>query len=367
MRAAPAPRPGIKERLAAAKPRPTAAAPQPAPPPPPAPEPSRTRPASAPSITEALSWAADDVDIEIDDGLAAIERKTNRAPPMPGSVTVDLTEVKQLFAKMAANHMRQVSDFMIELRWGTTTVEWAELCQPAVQSLQRAAETLEFTELHDALGAFSAALRATSSSGAHTVQKREREIIEARHADLVRIMPDAFAFEAAGRTREAMIVQSLLEQVPEAKKVTIDKLYAAGLSTLAVLFLSTPDEIVATTGIDSDVATRIVKRFRDYKREILAAAPDGSSERSRLDELATSLAQQTAEYERAFVEGTQAARQRKKVIRLARAQAALEAQVLLARLGATDVVHDFERASYAQKVVTLRGYLDAFQNNRVTS
>ena len=51
------------------------------------------------------------------------------------------------------------------------------------------------------------------------------------------------------------------------RKNTIDKLYAAGLSSLDTLFVAKADEISATTGITEELASTIVERVRQVPRE----------------------------------------------------------------------------------------------------
>ena len=85
-------------------------------------------------------------------------------------------------------------------------------------------------------------------------------------------MPQAFALDLDRTQREAAILQSLLLQVPEVKKVTLDRLYAAGLTTLEAMFLATPGDIAATTGIPESLAEQIVERFQAYRAQVQADA-----------------------------------------------------------------------------------------------
>src|SRR5262249_5397955 len=71
---------------------------------------------------------------EVDSGLAAMERRrSERAPPLDANWASDLSEVRELFAHIAANHVRQVRDFMIDVRWGQATVDWIDICDPSIQ------------------------------------------------------------------------------------------------------------------------------------------------------------------------------------------------------------------------------------------
>src|ERR1700722_6901386 len=204
-------------------------------------------------------------------------------PPVAGATSglalTDLAEVRLLFAQLAANHVRQVRDFMIDMRWSDANVDWLPICEPALRSLRRAADKLELTDLCEALDRFSASLGETAASGAKTIAGPAREALLARYEELSRLMPQAFALDLDRTQREAAILQSLLLQVPDVKKVTLDRMYAAGLTTLEAMFLATPGDIAATTGIPEVLATQIVERFQAYRAEVKATVPDATRAR----------------------------------------------------------------------------------------
>ena len=297
---------------------------------------------------------------EVDANFEALEADAppGSAPPL-AFAAADLEEVKQLFAQLAANHVRQVRDFLIELRWGEATVDWAGICEPAVSSLRRAAEKLEFSELATALAAFGAALAAAHSSGLRIIEGDRRSALLERYDRLTALMPHAFALDMDRERRETVILQSLLMQIPDVKKVTIDKLYAAGMTTLETMLLTTPRDIVATTGIDPDLAARIVARFVEYKAEVVATRPDAtrSREREQIATLTRRLRQEHEEYERAAADWSREGSARKKQLRRTREKTLLDVQVLLARLGETDRLKQIERVPFEQKVELIEKFL----------
>src|SRR4029077_13198025 len=103
--------------------------------------------------------------------------------------------------------------------WGEATVDWAGICEPAVSSLRRAAEKLEFAELATALAAFGAALAAAHASGLRVIEGERRTALLERYERLSALMPDAFALDMDRERRETVILQSLLMQIPDVKKV----------------------------------------------------------------------------------------------------------------------------------------------------
>jgi hypothetical protein len=296
---------------------------------------------------------------DVEDGFAAIERKTNRPGTRPGVAQMDLTEVRQLFDQLAANHMRQVRDFMIDVRWGQATVDWIATCEPATESLRRAADKLELSSLSSALADFAGTLRSLRDDGVRAIEGVERDTVLARYAALTEIMPQAFALDMDRTQRETLILQSLFAQIPNMTKATMDKLYSAGLTTLESVFLANAADVAATTGISEDLARRIVDRVRAYKEEIRAFAPDPSRarERERLAEFTAELRSQNEDYARVCSAWDQAAEQRKKALRKEREKTAHQVNLVLARLGEVQVLSELERASFEQKLVRLETFL----------
>jgi hypothetical protein len=296
---------------------------------------------------------------DLDEGFAAIEG-SGQSVGLHSVALTDLAEVRALFAQLAVNHVRQVRDFMIDLRWRDATVDWIAICEPALRSLRRAADKLELQQLCGALDRFSEALAAAHTGGGRTIDGERRDRLLARYEELGTLMPQAFALDLDRTQREAFILQSLLLQVPEVKKVTLDKLYAAGLTTLEAMVLATPEDIAATTGIAQGLATRIVERFRAYREQVKAAVPDATRthERERVAELTARLRREHDEYERVAQSWTREAEEKRKELRKARAQTVLDIQVVLARLGEVDRLKEIERLPFERKVAHLESFLE---------
>ncbi|HEY3821670.1 MAG TPA: helix-hairpin-helix domain-containing protein [Polyangiaceae bacterium] len=335
------------------------------------PPPKSVRP-TAPAMTpgEGVSSIADTFERllsnDVDQGFAALEREPGSSPHIDVSLT-DLAEVRSLFAQLAANHVRQVRDFMIDLRWSDATADWIGICEPALKSLRRAADKLELAELCTALDAFSASLTGTQSNGSRTIDGERRASILKSYETLSAVMPQAFALDLDRSQREAVILQSLLLQVPDVKKVTVDKLYAAGLTTLEAMLLATPGDIVATTGIDEALAQRIVSRFGEYKEQVRKAVPDATraNEREKVAELTARLRREHTAFESAAKAWTREADEQKKELRRARAQTLLDIQLVLARLGEVDRIKEIERLPFDRKLVHLESFLEEARDKYV--
>jgi hypothetical protein len=179
-------------------------------------------------------------------------------------------------------------------------------------------------------------------------------------------MPDGFSLEAERDRREPIIVQSLLLQVPEVRKVTLDKLYAAGLTRLEMYFVSKPEEIAGAAGVDDDVAKQIVDKFRNYRREIEKAPDEGYvRERKQLRDLTDALGRQNVAYDRAALDWSKEATTDKRRLRQERDETLLSINVMLARLGEVDRVRELEKLPFHGKVKELESFLEeAAQRSR---
>jgi hypothetical protein len=309
---------------------------------------------------------------DVDDSFAALQLEHQHDPPHeqdqgPDAVgsspridvsLTDLTEVRALFAQLAANHVRQVRDFMLDLRWGQATVEWIAICEPALKSLRRAADKLDLAEVCTALDRFSAALAAPHR--ARVIEGDERTVILAAYDALTAVMPQAFALDMDRSQREAAILQSLLMQVPGVHKVTLDKLYAAGATTLEAMMLANAGDLAAVSGIDEALAERVVQRFREYKEQIARGVPDATraNERNKIAQLVMRLRQEHDAFEAAAQGWSRDAGDRKKGLRKAREQTLLAIQVVLARLGEVDRLKEIDRLPFDRKLAHLESFLE---------
>jgi hypothetical protein len=298
---------------------------------------------------------------EIDQAFAAVELGTWTPPSAEASVAAtDLTEVRALFGQLAASHVRQVRDFVIDLRLSDAPAHWIGVCEPAVRSLRRAADKLELADLCAALDGFADALAAATSPGAGSIDGEWRATLLTRYDELAARMPQAFALDLDRSQRESVILQSLLLQVPGVRKVTIDKLYGAGLTTLEAMLLATPGDMAATTGIPEELAARIVERFRAYREHVRSTVPDATraQERERITELTARLRREHYDHELASQGWSRDAEAKKRQLRKARVQTLLDIQVVLARLGEFERLKELERAPFEKKLALLEAFLE---------
>jgi hypothetical protein len=340
------------------------------PPPPSAPTPPETSgpppvaasPEPAAAAAPARSAAEDEPEVsfgpdlggEPDSGATAEERAAAKA----AQHAADMAQVRELFAEMAGAHARPMRDFMIEVTWGEPTREWIDICVPAATSLRSAAEALEMTELRAALDGFVAALEL--AAGEQNIGKDAQEMLSGAYGKLIEHLPGAFALEGERGRREPIIVRSLLLQVPGVHHLALEKIYAAGLNSLAMFHAARAGDIAAATGLADAVAARIVERFQRHRREIAELGPgkDRARERAELEALVGVLRQQHEGYEKLSAAWSSDAATRRANLRKERGETVLQINVLLAHLGEVDRLKALEKLPFQQKIRDLERYLE---------
>lgn len=274
-------------------------------------------------------------------------------------VVVDQAPIRDLFADIAANYVRAVRNFMIEINRGDTVKEWIDICQPAVLSIKRSAEKMELDDVYRAIEDFDAILELASNSEGRLITGEIREELISTYDTLVMLMPQAFTLDGERDQRESIIIHSLLMQVTDVRKVTVDKLYAAGLTTLEVFFLAKSEDLAATAGIPDWLGAKIVDKFQGYRAEIQSVAPDANrtAERAKLATLIGDLKTQQEGYERASNGWTEEAAEEKKRLRQARQDTLLQINVVLAQLGEVDLIHEIEKLPFERRIDRLAAFL----------
>ena len=296
----------------------------------------------------------------LDDIDTGFERIVDRPGPSSEPTNArDLAEVKELFSKIATTHMGPVRDFVLELKLGEPPREWLDLVLPAVATLRKSADGMGLAELCVSLDAFLDTLEVTATRNAPYVTGETRDRVLSTYEQLGKAMPEAFALDQERDRREPIILQSLLRQVPDVRKVALDKLYGAGLTSLGMYYVAKPADIAEASGVSVTLATRILERIAQYKREIAHAVPDAgrSKEYQRLDQLSRQLREQNAAFDVAARSWSKGASRDKRRLRKERNETVLQINVLLARLGAVDLVGQLERLPFHSKIDALDEYL----------
>jgi hypothetical protein len=359
----PAPSPSkttIRTPASAPAPAPPAAATPPAPAAPTVPSPAKPatprvasqRPAKR-AHSDSISSAFDSM---IDDNAPSTTRAKHGA-----STAADLSEVRGVFNEVAAIHVAQVRDVMLELRYGHAESSWIESTRPALRSLRAMAAQMELTDLCTALDEFCAGVEAVVHG--RTVTDDTKTELLRRYQRLIELIPQAFELDAERDRREPIIVEALLCQIEGVEKPIIDKLFAVGLGRLDALLRANTDDLAVVSGIRREVANAIVERFKAYRASATASmsAPDPAAERKLLADLLLALSVQNDDFNKASGEWTDDARARKREVRKQREQTFQQIKVALARLGERDQLARLEKLPFDERIAAIDRYLSTPQ------
>ncbi|OYT70283.1 MAG: hypothetical protein CFK52_11480 [Chloracidobacterium sp. CP2_5A] len=277
------------------------------------------------------------------------------------AVATDQTEVRTLFSEIAANYIRPVKAFMIELRAGAARKEWLEMCQPAISSLGKSALGMSMEDVSDAVHDFEGLLSEARASREGLVGGELRERILHSYQTLTELLPATFVIDDSTLQSEGMIVNSLLKQIPEVGKVTIDKLYRAGLITIESFLVGAKEDLAVATGLPIWLAEKIVEKFKSYQQQLESGAVQSGRDGllARLEQLTRDLQDAHEAYEIATTEESSnpSAAEDRRFYRQARQETQLQINVLLAELGAIELANEIQRLSFEKRIERLRRYV----------
>ena len=312
-----------------------------------------------------------DFDRDLDDVFASLERQSPSNSSISASSESSSNDeidagaqriVEQLFADIAANYARPIKNFIFELKRGTATKEWVDICRPAMQGITRAAEGMGLHLAAQRMIDFEAALSIAERNEQRVLSGEVRNLLLWCYDDLVKVMPKAFAVgEKERQQREGIIINSLLLQIPDVGRVSIDKLYRAGLTSLEALYLARRDELATATGIPKDVCERICAKFQAYRSGLEASRAGDFCQKSRLGEFVSELRRLHEGYVRASEDPDLA--NEKKELRQQRQSCVLWINVILAESGELDFVNELEKVSFERRIERLEEFLRKSQTS----
>lgn len=303
-----------------------------------------------------------DFDQDLDAVFSSLENQAAEAvivtePADEDINTHDQQIVEQLFADIAANYARPIKNFMFELKRGTATKDWVEICRPAMQGITRAAEGMGLRQAAQRMMDFEAALSLAGQNEQRVLGGEVRDLLMWCYEDLVKVMPQAFTVGEEEQQREGIIINSLLAQIPDVGRVTIEKLYRAGLTSLDTLYLARRDELAVATGISIELSERICAKFQAYRAGLEASSRDikDVGQRNRMSEFVAELKRQHEGYVRASEDPK--ASIEKRDFREQRQACVLWINVLLAEVGEVDLVNELQKMSFERRIQRLEEYL----------
>lgn len=181
--------------------------------------------------------------------------------------------------------------------------------------------------------------------------------------ELRKTLPQAFSPESDGDQRDNIILHSLLQQVPEVGQVTIDKVFAAGLTLIDMLERGNVAYLSTATGISERLSEHVCAFLRKYCQE-RDARRDFDSPKAWLRALGPvvdALEEHHSKYQRYEngKDGESGRAQNRKLHRRGRQDASLQLNVLLAEMGEVQMVDELQRLTFDGRIKRLRSYLSS--------
>lgn len=326
---------------------------------------SAFRPGNAQTAAPAATSFEDfgrDLEASFGDEVDMAMLGANRDLPPAGLPTGDDGGPAELFASIAATYCQPIKEFIVELKQGTATHEWIEMCMPVMGSIIHGAESLDLHQVAARMVEFRDALTAVESMDkSKPFDRAARELILKRYEALVEALPQTFEAGDDSDRRDSIIMHSLLRQVPDVGRVTLEKLYAAGLTSMATLYLANPGDMAAATGVPATLCERICRRISEHRQQIEGGS-DASSQfdcRRQLVARVSELRQHQEELRR-ISDSARAASDngaaKRECIRL-RQSCSLQIEILLAEMGEVELVQEVRKLGIDPRIARLNQYL----------
>lgn len=340
-------------------------------------------------------------------------------PALPFGEGPERETKRARFVELALTHLKVVRELAEQLRTGGARPPSLEPYEKTLRKLRRAAEAVNLPELCEALDRLSAALGDAFAGGGPSIAEGDRERLVVAYQRVVDALPGAHADDelapvtteslaatgpagfsatapstkvssrvvdegaaagagslvatgqnpaanaaapsavagASNEPREAIVVRAVLRDVPGLARTTLDRLVASGRATLDALFAASVDDVVAACGAPREVAARVVARAKQLEKDASRVA-----DRTRLASELNSLVKVHGDYEKVAESWSEGDEAKKRELRAARAEGFLRVQVILARLGAVEQVHEIERLPFGRKLETLQRYVKETRN-----
>ena len=322
-----------------------------------------TKSAPAPSTKEdddavelaidALLEAQSDEDADTEPRAASDKAASDKAATETES---DRRALLETFSGVAKLYVQPLRELMFQLSNGCTPRAWAEACRPLLSPLIHSAKQIGLKDLAQGLAVLDRALSSAAVESGALIGAASRVDIQEAYAKLGTELPEAFGAPRASDGRRTILLESLLLQVPGLHRRGIGKLYAAGLCSVAQLAQGSAEELSQATGIDHELALRVIEHVQKFEleRHGLDATGLRQAVHAQLRGLLARLSQLQSEFERAEQAEDRVA---KKAVRRAREIDVLKLQRLLAELGELELVEELKRCSVRAKLQRVESYL----------
>jgi hypothetical protein len=295
-------------------------------------------------------------------------------PSVEGSSDdVDRAALRELFTEISASQAAPVKSFMADLRAGTATGEWIQICRPVIAILSESATSLGLTDASTPMNEFISALdlAAEGRDGKDgPIDGTARDLLIEAYVGLVKAFPDVFSLGGPASRRDTMLLHALLKQLPGVGIVTFDSLYGSGLTSVDALSQASPGDLSATTGISLPLCEAICAALREHQSELARNAhlPPQQRLAERLSELLHALVPEHDSFLRLSEEAgfDEARTERKRAARRSRDLRALKIEATLIEMGEVDRADALRMLSFDRRIEHLEIFLGVRVANRAT-
>ena len=314
--------------------------------------------ADAQAPADFLGGIVDDLEASIGDAFDSV---TGPGDTGAGQVQNDYDDqaAQELFASIAANYTRPVKNFIHELRRGTASKEWIEICQPVMGSIISGAESLKLDAVAKRIDEFREALTLAGKGDDRVFDEESRALLLSCYDGLVEALPETFALAEEDGRRESILIHSLLRQIPEVGSVTLEKMYGAGVTSLNALLLANREDLSHATGVPDWLCQKIVDKVREHREQLEAGEGAELDRRDLLAVLVKEMQRQQEIFQRISRKDEQTeelAAEKRECLR-ARQACALKINVLLAEMDEVDLVEQLRKMSPERRILRLEEYL----------
>jgi len=302
---------------------------------------------------------------ETDLAPSRVDLESVSYPSIQGSADdVDRASLRELFTDIATGQAAPVKSFIGDLRAGTATGEWLQICRPVMANLFESAASLGLDDAAPPMNEFISAmdLAAEGREGRDgPIDGAARDILLEAYGALTEALPDVFGLGGNVSRRDTMLLHALLKQVPGIGIVTFDALYGVGLTSVEALSEANPSDISATTGISGPLCHAICAGLREHRLELERSAHLAPEQRfpKRLSELLHALVVEHQAFlhlsEEAGFDEAHAAR--KRAARRDRDLRALKIEATLIEMGEVDRADALRVLSFDRRIEHLEKFL----------
>jgi len=277
---------------------------------------------------------------------------------------IDRAALRELFTDIARGQAAPVKSFLGDLRAGTATGEWLQICRPVMANLFESATSLGLNDAAPPMNDFISALdRAAESQEAKEgpIDGATRDALLTAYDELMNVFPEVFALGGAVSRRDTMLLHALLKQVQGVGIVTFDALYGVGLTSVEALAQADPSDLSTTTGLAAPLCEAICAVLREHRLEIDRGShlPPKRRFSERLAELLRALVKEHEAFLRVNEEAgfSDVRAERKRAARRDRNLCALKIEATLIEMGAVECADALRVLSFDRRIDHMEKFL----------